>query len=143
MGGNFSNLQNLSQDLSELITKRKEDYNRHLASKLNDPQSSPKIFWKILKIFKMGMINSFWIIKKKPIILINSLPLNAHPLIMILKLLTHLFSTQRRGFLRLLVKTMTYLKLSEILGLEKTMVLIIYQSEWSRYVMIPLLNLYQ
>ena len=25
MGGNFSNLQNLSQDLSELITKRKED----------------------------------------------------------------------------------------------------------------------
>ena len=25
MGANFSNLQNLSQDLSELITKRKED----------------------------------------------------------------------------------------------------------------------
>ena len=52
MSGNFSNLQNLSQDLSELITKRKEDYHRHLASKLNDPQSSPKIFWKILKILK-------------------------------------------------------------------------------------------
>ena len=49
MGGNFFNLQKLSQDLSELITKRKEDYNCHLANKLNDPQSSPKIFWKILK----------------------------------------------------------------------------------------------
>ena len=44
MGGNFSNLQNLSQDLSELITKRKEDYNYHLANRLNDLQSSPKTF---------------------------------------------------------------------------------------------------
>ena len=54
ISGNFSNLQNLSQDLSELITIRKEDYNRHLASKLNDPQSSPKTFWKILKTFYNG-----------------------------------------------------------------------------------------
>ena len=44
MGANFPNFQNLSQDLSELIRKRKEDYNRHLANKLNDPQSSPKTF---------------------------------------------------------------------------------------------------
>ena len=43
--------------------------------------------------------------KKKLIIFINSLLLNAHPLIMILKFLTQLFSTQRRGFLPLLVKT--------------------------------------
>ena len=54
MGGNFSNLQNLSQDLSELITKEKEDYNCHLVIKLNDPQSSPKTFLKILKIFYNG-----------------------------------------------------------------------------------------
>ena len=44
MGANFSNLRNLSQGLSELIAERKEDYNRHLANKLNDPQSFPKIF---------------------------------------------------------------------------------------------------
>ena len=54
MGANFSNLQNLSQDLSELMTKRKEDCNRHLFNKLNDPQSSPKTFWKILKTFYNG-----------------------------------------------------------------------------------------
>ena len=54
MGGNFSHLQNLSQDLSELITKRKEDYNRHLVNKLNNPQSSLKTFWKILKTFYNG-----------------------------------------------------------------------------------------
>ena len=54
MGGNFSNLQKLSQELSEVITNRKEDYNRHLGNKLNDPQSSPKTFWKILKTFYNG-----------------------------------------------------------------------------------------
>ena len=54
MAGNFSNLQKLSQELSEVITNRKEDYNRHLGNKLNDPQSSPKTFWKILKTFYNG-----------------------------------------------------------------------------------------
>ena len=44
MDSNFSNLQKLSQELSELITKRKEDYSCHLAHKLNDYQSSPKTF---------------------------------------------------------------------------------------------------
>ena len=77
------------------------------------------------------------------IILINSLLLNTHPLTMILRFLTQLFSTQRRGFLPLLVKTMIYLKLSEILTLARPMVLMIYQSEWSSYARIPLLNLFQ
>ena len=54
MGSNLSNLQSLSQDLSELIAIRKEDYNRHLANELNDPQSSSKILWKILKTFYNG-----------------------------------------------------------------------------------------
>ena len=54
MDANFCNPQNLSQDISELITKRKEDYNHHLANKLNNTQSSPKGFWKILKTFYNG-----------------------------------------------------------------------------------------
>ena len=37
MSGNFSNLQKLPKELSELITKKKEDYNHHLANKLNNP----------------------------------------------------------------------------------------------------------
>ena len=51
MEDNFPNLQNLLQDLSELITKMREDYNCHLANKLKNPQSSPKTFWIILKTF--------------------------------------------------------------------------------------------
>ena len=60
------------------------------------------------------MINLFQIIKKKLIILINSLLLNTHPLIMIFKFLTQLFWTRRWSFLLLLLKTMISLKLSEI-----------------------------
>ena len=52
MGDNFCNLQNLLQGLSELITKRKEDYNHHLANKLNDP---PKPSGKSPKPFTMGI----------------------------------------------------------------------------------------
>ena len=142
MGSNFSNLQKLSQELSELTTKRKEDYNRHLANELNERQLSPKNFWKILKTFYNGNKiplttpiifdkNLFQIMKENPIILINSLLLNAHPSIMILKFPTQLFSTQRWSSLPLLVKAMIYLKLSEILPLARPMVLMIYQSEWS------------
>ena len=54
MGANFSNLQNLSQDLSELITKRKEDYNRHLFNKLNDPNHPWTLSGKFSKLFTMG-----------------------------------------------------------------------------------------
>ena len=46
--------QNLSQDLSEIIGKRKKDYNRHLANYLTNPQSSTKTFWKNLKTFYNG-----------------------------------------------------------------------------------------
>ena len=44
----------MSQDLSELIKKRKEDYNHHLVNKLNDAQLSQKSFWKIIKPFYNG-----------------------------------------------------------------------------------------
>ena len=55
MGSNFSNFQKLSNELSDLITKRKEDYNRHLANKLNDPRSSPKLSGKSSKLLIMGI----------------------------------------------------------------------------------------
>ena len=81
--------------------------------------------------------------KKKLIILTYSLLLSPHPLIMILKLLIQLSSAQKQSFLPLLVKTVIYLKLSEILTLARPMVLMIYQKEWSSYVMIHLLNLHR
>ena len=48
------------------------------------------------------MMNLFQITNRKLIILINSFLLNAHPLIMFLKFLTQLFSTQKQSFLPLL-----------------------------------------
>ena len=151
IGDNFSSLQILSQALSELITKRKEDYNHNLANILNNPQSSPKTFWKIFKTFyngnKMPLIPPIIVNDKlaldyeeKANHFINSLLLNAHPLTMTLKFVTQLFSTDRQSFLPLLVKTIIALKLSEILTLAEIMLLMIYPSEWSRYVMVPLLT---
>ena len=54
MGENFPNLHNLSRDLSELITKKKEDYNLHLAIKLNHPNRLQNLSGKSSKVFVMG-----------------------------------------------------------------------------------------
>ena len=151
MSDNFPNLRNLLQDLSELKTKRKEDYNRYLANKLNDPLSSPETFWKIFEISydgnkiplippirandklvsdyeeKANHFNKFFASQCTPIDNNSQIP-------------DSVVFSKRRSFLLLLVKTMIFLKLSEILTLARTMVLMIYQSEWSSYVMIPLFN---
>ena len=57
--------------------------------------------------------------KKKPIILINSLLLNADPL-MFLKFLTQLLSTQRQGFLLLLVKIIRDFDIDTAHGFDDT-----------------------
>ena len=92
MDDNFSNLQNLSQDLSELITKREEDCDCHLANKLKDPNHTQKLSAKSSKSFKMEkiplttaiIVNDifFQIRKEKLMILINYLLLKVHALIM-------------------------------------------------------------
>ena len=61
----------------------------------------------------------FQIMKKKPIILINSLLLNADPL-MFLKFLTQLLSTQRQGFLLLLVKIIRDFDIDTAHGFDDT-----------------------
>ena len=44
---------NLAIEVSELISIRKEEYN-NLSKKLNDPNTSAKIYWLILKSFYKG-----------------------------------------------------------------------------------------
>ena len=39
----------ISTELSEMISKRKEDYYHILSDKLNDPHTSSKSYWSILK----------------------------------------------------------------------------------------------
>ena len=48
-GDAYLKLQTISTELSEMLLKRKEDYYRILSDKLNDPHTSTKSYWSILK----------------------------------------------------------------------------------------------
>ena len=50
----FIGLQNLAIVISELISIRKEEYYNNLSKKLNDPNTSAKTYWSILKSFYKG-----------------------------------------------------------------------------------------
>ena len=45
----YLKLQTISTELSEMILKRKGDYYRLLSDKLNNPYTSAKSYWSILK----------------------------------------------------------------------------------------------
>ena len=47
----FSEIQMLSTEISTLILERKEKYYHDLSMKLNDPKTSAKTYWSILKSF--------------------------------------------------------------------------------------------
>ena len=47
----FIELQKLSTEISTLISNRKEKYYHNLSLKLNDPKTSAKTYWPILKRF--------------------------------------------------------------------------------------------
>ena len=50
----YLKLQTITAELSEMILKRKEDYYRLLSDKLNDPHTSAKSYWSILKTLYNG-----------------------------------------------------------------------------------------
>ena len=50
----YLKLQTITTELSEMILKRKEDYYRLLSDKLNDPHTSAKSYWSILKTLYNG-----------------------------------------------------------------------------------------
>ena len=50
----YLKLQTISTELSEMILKRKEDYYCALSDKLNDPHTSAKSYWSILKTTHNG-----------------------------------------------------------------------------------------
>lgn len=47
----YFKLQAAINYVSEIIYKRKNDYNCHLVSKLNNLKTCPKTYWSILKSF--------------------------------------------------------------------------------------------
>ena len=50
----YNMLQEAINEVSKIISKRKEEYHYHLASKLNSPSTSAKTYWSILKTFYIG-----------------------------------------------------------------------------------------
>ena len=46
-------LQEAINEVSKIISKRKGHYHHHLASKLNNPSTSAKTYWSILKTIYM------------------------------------------------------------------------------------------
>ena len=53
-------LQEVTRVISELISRRKDEYQNYIASRLNDPKTNAKTYWFIFKTFYNG--------KKVPII---------------------------------------------------------------------------
>ena len=50
----FMGLQNLSTEISDMISVRTEEYYVHLSKKLNNPSTRSKTYWSILKSFYKG-----------------------------------------------------------------------------------------
>ena len=50
----YNMLHEAINEVSKIISKRKEEYHYHLASKLNNPSTSAKTYWSILKTFYNG-----------------------------------------------------------------------------------------
>ena len=78
----YLNLQTITTELSGMILKRKEDYYRLLSDKLNEPHTSAKSYWSILKTLYNGnkiplippiLINNNLTLKRKQIISMPSL----------------------------------------------------------------------
>ena len=47
----YKKLHDIVNALSQIISKRKQEYYDQLSKKLNDPLTSPKAYWSILKTF--------------------------------------------------------------------------------------------
>ena len=50
----YMELQDLSTEISDMISIRKEEYYAHLPKKLNNPSTRSKTYWSILKSFYKG-----------------------------------------------------------------------------------------
>ena len=50
----YTVLNSLTQDISDVITSARLKYYEDFANKLNDPKTAPKTYWEILKTFVNG-----------------------------------------------------------------------------------------
>ena len=50
----YQKLHDIGSEISQMISKRKKEYYDQLSKKLNDPLTSSKTYWSILKTFYSG-----------------------------------------------------------------------------------------
>ena len=50
----YQKLHDIGSEISQMISKRKKEYYDQLSKKLNDPLTSSKTYWSILKTFFSG-----------------------------------------------------------------------------------------
>ena len=50
----YQKLHDIGSEISQMISKRKKEYYDQLSKKLNDPLTSSKTYWSILKTFCSG-----------------------------------------------------------------------------------------
>ena len=102
-------VNNLTSELSSIISQRKDEPYCDLVKKLNDPQTNAKTYWSILKTFFNGrkilvipplvihgkLVSNF---KEKLTDLMNFLIVSAHLLIMVVNVQLSLFLLLMRDF---------------------------------------------
>ena len=111
----YQKLHDIGSEISQMISKRKKEYYDQLSKKLNDPLTSSKTYWSILKTFysctKIPLIPPITIdnnvitnFREKAIFLNNVFALQCIPLKMIVFYHPQLSTEQKTGFKQLASK---------------------------------------
>ena len=98
---NFDVMNELTSELSSIISQRKNEYYSRLAKKLNDPQTNAKTYWSILKTFFNGRKMNFLVV-------------NVHLLTMVANVQVSLILLLMRDFPQLCLMIKISLRLLEL-----------------------------
>ena len=108
----FIELQNLAIDISEMISIRKNEYYDHLSKKLNNPNTSAKSYWSILKSFykgsKVPLIPPL-LVNNKTVFVIFLLP-SAHQSVITVSYLQENLLRLIKGYTNSMLRKMIFLK---------------------------------
>ena len=122
---NFDVMNELTSELSSIISQRKNEYYSRLAKMLNDPQTNAKTYWSILKTFfngiKIPVIPPLLIagklvsvLKKRPTNSMNFLVVNVHLLTTVANVQVSLILLLIRDFPQLCLMIKISLRLLEL-----------------------------
>ena len=86
----YQKLHDIGSEISQMISKRKKEYYDQLSKKLNDPLTSSKTYWSILKTFYKGTKTPLI----PPIIIANKVITNLREQAIILTIFNNFFASK-------------------------------------------------